>query len=87
MIFDHHLFFCKLRIPKHTFKQKYITYRDFKNFDEEHLYADLLLMPWYNIIYLQCIDEKVSVFTEYIHLIFKKHTPTRTVRVSKPHCP
>nr|CAI5863097.1 unnamed protein product [Callosobruchus analis] len=87
MISDHHLVFCKLRVPKHTFKQKYITYRDFKNFDEEKFYADLLLMPWYNIIYLQSIDEKVAVFAEYIHLLFNKHAPTRTVRVSKPHCP
>nr|CAH7767839.1 unnamed protein product [Callosobruchus chinensis] len=87
MISDHHLVFCKLRVPKHKFKQKYITYRDFKNFDEEKFYADLLLIPWYDIIYLQHIDEKVAAFTDYIHLLFNKHAPTRTVRVSKPHCP
>nr|CAI5862161.1 unnamed protein product [Callosobruchus analis] len=80
-ISDHHLVVCKLRVPKHTFKQIFITHRDFKNFDNEHFYADLLLMPGYNIIYLQSIDEKVAVFT--IHLIFNKHAPTRTVRVSK----
>nr|CAI5825739.1 unnamed protein product [Callosobruchus analis] len=31
--------------------------------------------------------KKIAVCTEYIHPIFNRHAPSRTVRVSKPHCP
>lgn len=84
---DHKLVFCRLSISVAKHKQKYITFRDFKNLDMAALHNDLLTFPWDSIFYMNDIDKKVDYLTTHLNEIFDIHCPLRTVRVSKPPAP
>lgn len=87
LISDHKLVFCKLKIPQYKYKQKFVTYRDFRQFENLAFLEDLHNTPWNNIIYVNNIDEKVHMLSENIIKLFDRHAPLKTVRVSKPSSP
>lgn len=86
-ISDHRLVFCVLNVPIVVNKQKFITYRNFKDFNFENFSRDLSNINWNNIINLNNIDHKVEFLTNNITLLFDKHAPIKTIRVSKPPAP
>lgn len=87
LVSDHKLVFCKLKISHINYKQKMVVFRDFKNFNSDLFYSDLLNVAWDEILYLQNIDDKIEFLTHNIVNLFSTHAPIKTVRVSKPHAP
>lgn len=87
LISDHKLVYCKMKIAAVKSTQKFVKFRDFKNFNAERFQEDLLNVQWDNIIYTRDIDEKVSILTNNISQLFSFHAPLKTVRVSKPRAP
>lgn len=87
LISDHHLVYCKIKVPSYNFKSKFVTFRNFKFFDEEQFLIDLNNKPWNEIFYISDMEQKVIYFTNIILDLFDTHAPLSTVRVSKPHAP
>nr|CAI5860341.1 unnamed protein product [Callosobruchus analis] len=84
---DHNCVFCDLIMYSKNNNQRYITFRNFKKFDVALFDADLLRIPWHEIIYMSDIDSKIQFLTENILILFNIHSPIVTKRVSKPPAP
>lgn len=84
---DHRVTYCNIQVPVGKHVQKFVSFRDFKCFNEDEFFDDLFAVPWNDIYYMAEIDDKVEFFTSQLSLLFKKHIPLRTVRVSKPPAP
>ncbi|CAH2013011.1 unnamed protein product [Acanthoscelides obtectus] len=76
-----------MQILPYQMKQKYISLRDFTNFDEALFLRDLYNLPFDDIFHLQSIDEKVEFINNLITELFNKHSPSKIIRVNKPHAP
>lgn len=87
LISDHRAIFCDLNVTLNRPKPKTITYRNFKNFVYENFLVDLNNVQWDNIFYLDNIEKKVQYLAENILVIFNKHAPYVTSRVTKPYAP
>ena len=86
-ISDHKMTFCEIKLPSKKRPQKFVTYRDLKNLNEDLFYYDLLNTNWDEIFYIAGIDDKVHFLTHHLSSLFQKHAPPRTVRVNKPPAP
>lgn len=86
-ISDHRLAFCELSIKINKFKSKFVTFRDFKNFNYQNFYTDLISVQWNDIIREPDINNKIQIFTDYILTLYNKHAPVKTVRVTKAKAP
>jgi hypothetical protein len=51
------------------------------------LIEDALIIPWDNIIDLYNINDKVTLFNQYIHQLYDLHAPVHTINVGKPKFP
>lgn len=87
LISDHECVECEVNVPKFEFHQKFVTYRNFRNFNHQSFLEELHEMPWYHLINLNNVDDKVEMLTNILVSLFDRHAPLITVRVSKPHCP
>lgn len=87
LVSDHKLVICKLHVGYIKYKQKMVTYRDFKSFNHDSFYDDLLNNTWDEILYIQNIDDKIEFLTNNIINLFSIHAPIKTARVNKPHAP
>lgn len=86
-ISDHSLVYCDMIFDSIKQKQSYRTFRDFKYFDYNMFFRDLISMPWGNLLLLDDVDELVNTFNEYILSVFDVHAPLKTIRISKPKAP
>lgn len=86
-ISDHHLVFCDLIFKNRKLLDKIITFRDFKNFNNDRFANDLHNLPWHTIIEASDIDNKVAIFNDMIINLFNVHAPLRVVRVTKGKAP
>lgn len=85
---DHLLTFCKINISCIKKFEKFLTRRDFKNFEERDFLFDLQsIVRWDDLYYVHDIDSKVEYLTKNIKSLFDKHAPLRSIRVTKPHAP
>ena len=84
---DHRLAFCCLSLQVTRNQQKYVTYRDYKQFREDAFYWDLCSISWDDIYYMRNVDDKTNFFMLQLTSLFEKHVPVRTVRVNKPPAP
>nr|CAH7733641.1 unnamed protein product [Callosobruchus chinensis] len=84
---DHDCVCGILNCEKPTIEPKIITYRDFKNFNEDEFINDLNNANLDSIFYIYDIDEKVNSFCEMLLRIFDKHIPLKTVKVTKKRAP
>ena len=87
VISDHMMTFCNIDIPLNTRIPKFVTFRDFKTFNEHDFLNDVASIPWDNIYYFYDIEDKISFLTDNLNSLFGIHAPFRTVRVNKPHAP
>nr|CAI5820388.1 unnamed protein product [Callosobruchus analis] len=86
MLSDHQMVFCSL--PCTTQKQqKFVTFRDYKNFNIDSFNKDLHQVPWEHILYLRDVESKLRFLTDNVNMLFDLHCPIRTVRVTKPKSP
>ena len=86
-ISDHKLTYCHIKLSSPKRIQKFVTFRDFKELNEEAFYIDLFQTPWDEIYYMRDVDGKVDFLTDNLTKIFNKHVPFKTVRVNKPPAP
>lgn len=86
-ISDHKLVFCELKAKVTKFKQKFVEFRDFKNFDYNLFVQDLDKVPFHEILRCHDIDSKVDLLTFLITKLFDGHAPMKKVRVSKVKAP
>lgn len=86
-ISDHCCVFCVVKVNKFKFNQKFVTFRDFKNFNLPNFLNDIQRTPFHHIFGVHSIDRKVQIFNDYLIKVFDTHAPVVTARVSKPKCP
>nr|CAH7760650.1 unnamed protein product [Callosobruchus chinensis] len=84
---DHLLVYCEAFFEKPRSKQKFVTIRDFKNFNYANFTSDLHNVDWHRIVQIKNIDDKVEFLSNNILSVFDRNAPVRTVRVSKPYAP
>ena len=58
-------------------EHQYITYRSFKNFEENRFLNDLSMVPWEIIECFDTIDDMVSVWTSLFTEVLNKHAPIK----------
>lgn len=59
---DHLLVYCEIVTDKNLNKQKFITFRDFRNFSSENFESELSLIDLQNILKISDIDKKNRLF-------------------------
>jgi hypothetical protein len=81
----HDLIYCVLvmRAPKP--EPKIITYRNFRNLNEEHFLSDVISTPWDSIHALESVNDMVETLNDTILKLYDKHAPIVTRRINKKH--
>lgn len=87
LISDHSLIFCNLNVYCDKSKPKFITYRDYKNFNLDQFLNDLNGIRWNDIFLINNINNKIKFLSDNIVDLFDKHAPLRTSRISKAYSP
>ncbi|CAH1985214.1 unnamed protein product [Acanthoscelides obtectus] len=77
MITDHYLTFCDIRIALPKNQQKFVTFRDFHSLNEIAFEQDLKSFPWWHIISIDDIEDKINFLTDSILCLFNVHCPKR----------
>lgn len=83
----HDLLYAIFDLSTPTFKSKSITFRDYKNIDEEKLLNDAGEIPWHNVYKKDDIDSKVLLFNKYLSELMDKHAPNKTVKTKRNFTP
>ncbi|XP_044760860.1 uncharacterized protein LOC123318307 [Coccinella septempunctata] len=86
-ISDHRLAFCECYVPGSKRVQKFITYRDFDDFDCEAFLSDLRSERWRSFTREPNINKKVQIFNDILLSVYDRHAPVRRRRISKPRAP
>lgn len=73
-----------VRLPSKT---RFVTYRNYRNFNLENFIADLYATPWDDIFYILDIDDKLELLNRFLACLFNTHAPVVTSRVTKPFAP
>lgn len=74
-------FVCPPNVP--IFK----TIRNFKNFNLDHFYADITLVPFEIIYDLDDVNDKLQFFTDSILSVINFHAPLKTIKITKKYSP
>ena len=64
-----------------------ITYRSFKNFDENRFISDMQTVPWETIEYFNDINEIVEVWNTMFLEVVNKHAPLKSHRIKRKYQP
>nr|CAH7757999.1 unnamed protein product [Callosobruchus chinensis] len=86
-ISDHLVVFCEFRFHIPRPRPFSIRYRDYKQFCYCDFYVDLVNLQWDDILYLNNIDDKLTLLNELIVQLFDKHAPVKSARITKPYAP
>ena len=84
---DHLLINCKLKLDLSKPKPFFKTYRDFKHFDQQLFYSDLLEVPFNSILYIDDINKKLELFNTLVLSLYDVHAPLKTARITKKKAP
>ena len=88
VISDHNLTFINFECVGVKYTQKFLTFRNFKNFNFEEFRVHLNLIDWSRVYLINGIDNKIEFITVNIISLFAIHAPLETVRIiSKPKAP
>ena len=87
MVSDHRMVYCYLDMKSVKFKQKFVTFRDFSNFNLDTFQTYFGELPLDDIIYESDINKKVDLLNNFVISSFDMFAPFKTVRVSKPKAP
>lgn len=86
---DHFAVFCNRKsqsvIGKNTHQS--ITYRSFKNFEENRFLNDLSSVPWGIIEHFDKVDDIVSVWSTLLLEVLDRHAPIKHHRIKKKYQP
>lgn len=84
---DHDIIFAIISVTKQQIVTEYVTHRDFRHFDRTAFTTDLINLHLDLIVYTPDIDSKVSILTNAITVLFEKHAPLKTSRITKSPMP
>ena len=82
---DHCFTYVAYSLKKEKFKPYKITKRDFKNVDWDSFNNSVEYTPWENILCVENINDKVTIFENYMNDILDKFAPFKTFTVKKPN--
>ena len=86
---DHYAVFCNRKsqsnISKHS--HQIITYRSFKNFEENRFINDLNSVPWETMEYFDKVDDIVSIWSTILLEVLDRHAPIKHQRIKKKYQP
>jgi hypothetical protein len=83
----HDIIFLAYSLKQNKFKQKYVTFRDFKNIDINLLREDAKNIDWDSIHMLDDVNDMVTELTSRLSYLIEKHIPLKTVRVTHKPAP
>ena len=86
-IADHDLVYCTLPCTKAYRQPRLKRYRNYKSIDVVALAAELNLLPFHYIYYMEDIDRKVDFLNELLIGVLEYHAPVRVSRFTKPYAP
>lgn len=84
---DHCALACNINKLKSVNYFKSVTFRDFKNFDENIFFRQFHGVNWDNIYEMHDVNCMVQFLNENLIEVFDVTAPIRTVRVTKPPAP
>jgi hypothetical protein len=83
----HDLIFAVFNLKVPRFERKTVTYRDYKNLDQNKLFEYGNSLPWEEIYKLPDINEKVNLFTELMTNLFETCIPLKTAKIKQYTAP
>jgi hypothetical protein len=83
----HDLIFCVYSLTTPKSSPKFITYRNLNAINVNCLLFDAYLMPWHLITSENDVDVMVNLFNNFITILYDKHAPLVTKRVTKKPAP
>lgn len=84
-ISDHKLVTFDIKVVRSKPVPIFKTYRDFKHFNHTDFVQDLFQIDWDTIYSYSDIDEMIDFFSTNLKLLFDKHAPSKTAKITK--CP
>lgn len=84
---DHFALACELCMSREKSPVKYVTYRDFRDFDNASFQQHLYSYDWDTICGLSDVNTMVEYFNRNLIELFNLHAPVRTVRVTRAPAP
>jgi hypothetical protein len=84
---NHDALFAVYNIMRPRIVKKFIVCRNYQNFSPESFYNDAELVPWYEIILLCDINNKVEYLNKLFIDLVDKHAPWHTVHVKRFRVP
>ncbi|KAG5878283.1 hypothetical protein JTB14_017249 [Gonioctena quinquepunctata] len=84
---DHFATLCTMKFAELKPETRYITFRDYKNFQLHPFLVDLGEVSWETMNTLQNVDEQVEFFNRELITLLDAHAPLRKIKVSKPYSP
>ncbi|XP_074041353.1 uncharacterized protein [Leptinotarsa decemlineata] len=84
---DHFLVSCRSDIANMKENSFIYTFRDFRKFNPESFHSDLNNTNFQPIYNSDNIDEKVAILNKLVLELFDKHSPVKTVKISRKKAP
>ena len=86
---DHYAVFCNRKTQSNISKNIHqtITYRSFKNFEENRFLNDLNSVPWEIIEQFDEVDDMVSIWSTLLLEVLDRHAPIKSHRIKKKYRP
>ena len=81
-ISDHCLTYCAYNVKRTKFKPYVVRRRDFRNLDRDAFNHAMELEPFENILYVDSVDDKVTVLENSINTVLDKFAPYKSFVVS-----
>ena len=86
---DHYAVFCNRKTQSNISKNIHqtITFRSFKNFEENRFLNDLNSVPWEIIEQFDEVDDMVSIWSTLLLEVLDRHAPIKSHRIKKKYQP
>ena len=82
---DHFLIYMAYSLKKETFKPITVTRRDFKHFDEQGFIRASEIAMWENVLTVDNVNDKVTVFENVFTELLDTFAPYKTFTIKKPN--
>ena len=82
---DHFLIYMAYSLKKQPFKPIKVTRRDFKNFDEQGFQIAAETAMWENVLSVDSVNDKVTVFENVFTELLDTFAPYKTFTIRKPN--
>lgn len=84
---DHDLILVVVNVVQVQNKPTFKNIRDFRSFNQDIFYANLLSLPLEDMNNLQDVSDKVELLNNHLISLLDRHAPTRKIRITKQYSP